>query len=76
MRQHHSKVPLSDHLEIDLDLTDLDHWKETQHRKLDELRSRESAIDEIFRNLESGLTIGDTDQITLFSAVRRTLEPE
>ncbi|UCC45228.1 MAG: PAC2 family protein, partial [Candidatus Zixiibacteriota bacterium] len=34
--------PLSDHLEIDLDLTDLDQWKETQHRKLDELRSRES----------------------------------
>lgn len=67
---------LSDHLEIDLDLTDLDQWKETQHQKLDELRSRDSTIDEIFQNLENGLALRDADQITLFNAVSQALMPE
>ena len=64
---------LSDRLEIELDLTDLDQDIETQHQQLDLLRSQESGVDETFCNLENGLSISQEDQDTLIRTVNQTL---
>ena len=44
-----------------------------QRSKLDQLRVQESAIDEILRNIENEQAIEEQDQITLVTAINKTL---
>ena len=59
----------NDRFHLDFEFDELDTQIELQNTKIENLREENSEIDEFLRNLESGLSLGEEEQITLINAV-------
>ncbi len=59
----------NDRFQLDFDFDELNEQVELQNTKIEHLREENSEIDESLRNLESGLSLNEAEQINLANAV-------
>lgn len=59
----------NDRFQLDFNFDELDEKIELQNTKIEHLREENSEIDESLRNLESGLSLSEDEQINLVNAV-------
>jgi predicted ATP-grasp superfamily ATP-dependent carboligase len=60
---------LDDRFKLGFDFDEIDEQIELQNSKIENLREKNSEIDESLRNLESGLSLSEQEQINLVNAV-------
>ena len=65
---------LSETLNLDLNLKELDHQAGLQNQKIEHLRAKDAEIDNSIASLESGLELTEQQQMDLIKKVARTLE--
>lgn len=65
---------LNDRFSLDLEFTELDEEINDQDMKISNLREEDSQINDWIKSLESGLSIGEAEQVELIKRVSEILE--